>query len=75
MFFDLNFFIYVLLDNDQGERLILAVVIDAPEINIRKVEIRSKDETIVLYLQRGDAYAMDGEMQKHYTLRRRRRLA
>ena len=69
MFFDLNFFffIYVLLDNDQGERLILAVVIDAPEINVRKVEIRSKDETIVLNLQRGDAYAMDGEMQKHYT--------
>jgi SAD/SRA domain len=66
---DLNFFIYVLLDNDQGERLILAVVVDAPDTNIRKVEIRSvcDNEKIVLYLQRGDGYAMDGKMQKHYT--------
>ena len=57
----------LLLDNDQGEKLLLAVVVDAPETNIRKVEIRSKGEIIVLYLQRGDGYAMDGEMQKHYT--------
>ena len=55
------------LDNDQGEKLILAVVVDAPETNIRKVEIRSKGEIIVLNLQRGDGYAMDDIMQENYT--------
>ena len=42
---------------------------DAPDPNIRKVEICSdlKDEKIVLHLRRGDGYAMDGEMQKNYT--------
>ena len=57
------------LDKDQGEKLILAVVVDAPDTNIRKVEIRSvhDNEKIVLYLQRGDGYAMDGKMQNHYT--------
>jgi hypothetical protein len=57
------------LDNDQRERLILAVVVDAPERNIRKVEILSncKTEKIVLFLRRGDGYAMNGIMQKYYT--------
>jgi SAD/SRA domain len=57
------------LDNDQRERLILAVVVDAPERNIRKVEILSncKTEKIVLFLRRGDGYAMNGKMQKYYT--------
>ena len=61
--------VHVFVDNDQGETLILAVVVDAPDSNIRKVEIHSdlKDEKIVLYLRRGDGYAMDGEMQKNYT--------
>ena len=52
---------YILLlsttDNDQGEKVILAVVVDAPETNIRKVVIWSddKEEKITLYLRRGDA--------------------
>ena len=56
-------------DNDQGEKLILAVVVDAPATNVRKVVICSddKEETIVLYLRRGDAYSMDGQMQENYT--------
>ena len=63
-------------DNDQGEKLILAVVVDAPATNVRKVVICSddKEEKIVLYLRRGDAYSMDGQMQENYTLRRRSRL-
>jgi hypothetical protein len=59
--------IYSFLDNHQGEQLILAVVVDAPERNLRPVEIQGKDEQIILYLQKGDGYAIDGEMQKHYT--------
>jgi SAD/SRA domain len=64
---------YILLlsttDNDQGEKVILAVVVDAPETNIRKVVIWSddKEEKITLYLRRGDAYCMDGKMQLNYT--------
>ena len=57
------------IDNDQGEKVILAVVVDAPETNIRKVVIWSddKEEKITLYLRRGDAYSMDGKMQSNYT--------
>jgi len=47
--------------------LILAVVVDAPDRALRPVEIQGKDVKIILYLQKGDGYAMDGEMQKHYT--------
>ena len=56
-------------DNDQGETLILAVVVDGPASHVRKVEIQSdlKDEKIVLYLRTGDGYAMDGLMQQNYT--------
>lgn len=57
------------IDNDQGETLILAVVVDGPASHVRKVEIQSdlKDEKIVLYLRTGDGYAMDGLMQQNYT--------
>jgi hypothetical protein len=56
-------------DNDQGEKVILAVVVNAPETNIRNVVIWSddKEEKITLYLRRGDAYCMDGKMQLNYT--------
>ena len=43
--------------------------VDSPEQNIRKVEILSncKTEKIVLFLQEGDGYAMNGKMKKYYT--------
>ena len=46
----------------------MVVVFDDPEQNIRKVEILSncKTEKIVLFLQQGDRYAMNGKIQKYY---------
>ena len=57
------------IDDDQGETLILAVLVDGPASHVQKVEIQSdlKDEKIVLYLRTGDGYAMDGLMQQNYT--------
>jgi alkylated DNA repair dioxygenase AlkB len=64
-------------DDDQGEELILAVVIDAPasadklrrvHINaFKKLDSEEGDEDIELFLRPGDAYLMDGEMQKFYS--------
>ena len=61
---------YDSLDNNEREQLILVVVVDAPERNIHNmVEILSncKTEMNVLFLRRGDGYAMNGKMQKYYT--------
>jgi alkylated DNA repair dioxygenase AlkB len=57
-------------DNDQGEELILSVLVSSPENATRRVrvrEIRPKgksaqkgDEELELFLDAGDAYSMDG---------------
>ena len=66
----------MVLDNCQGETLILAVIVEAPDgaAGIRRVQILSKllpgvthTERVVLYLRTGDGYSMDGVMQQHYT--------
>ena len=62
----LTTFLLQLPDDDQGETLILAVVVDAPTGNIREVQICSKvreegAERIHLLLGPGDGYSMDGE--------------
>jgi alkylated DNA repair dioxygenase AlkB len=65
-------------DNDQGEELILCVVIASPGAKtsqMRRVCVRpfhkwaakEGDEDIELHLSPGDAYLMDGEMQKFYS--------
>ena len=65
-----------MVDNCQGETLILAVIVEAPDgaAGIRRVQIMSKllpgvthTERVVLYLRTGDGYSMDGVMQQHYT--------
>lgn len=61
-------------DNDQGEKVILSLVVYSPKEPRRvliqpvgkggKVEVG--DEKIELFLQPGDVFAMDGKMQDHY---------
>ena len=61
-------------DDDQEEEIILCVIVASPE-SARRVVITPKktkscleegDERIELFLLPGDAYEMDGEMQKYY---------
>ncbi|CAJ1953968.1 unnamed protein product [Cylindrotheca closterium] len=61
-------------DDDQGEKLILCLIVSSPK-GARRVRITTKtkgedaeddDERIDLMLAAGDAYVMDGEMQKYY---------
>jgi alkylated DNA repair dioxygenase AlkB len=62
-------------DNDQGEQVILALLVDSPTTMTRKVKIRpftwlerrDGDEQIELFMQPGDAYEMDGKMQESYS--------
>jgi alkylated DNA repair dioxygenase AlkB len=55
-------------DDDQGEQIIFTVLVSSPVACTRKIRIRSKDQTeeIELFLDAGDAYSMNGEMQKNY---------
>ena len=55
-------------DDDQGESLIFSVVVASPDGTTRKVRIQSKtkNEEIELYLDSSDGYSMDGTMQMHY---------
>jgi len=61
-------------DNNQGEKVILTVIAASPD-EPRRVAIKTdtqqsltqhNDIKINLYLDTGDAYVMDGEMQKNY---------
>ena len=61
-------------DNDQGERLILAVLVDSPDETRRvcirpfsNLERKNSDEFIEIFMQPGDAYQMDGKMQISYS--------
>jgi alkylated DNA repair dioxygenase AlkB len=61
-------------DDDQGEQLIVTALVSSPRV--RRMSIRpmsSKtvgnvvgDQQLELFLGAGDAYSMDGAMQKHY---------
>ncbi|CAJ1931798.1 unnamed protein product [Cylindrotheca closterium] len=61
-------------DNDQGETLILCLVLASPDEarpvvitpNPKESKLQDGDEKIELILRAGDAYVMDGEMQKYY---------
>jgi alkylated DNA repair dioxygenase AlkB len=55
-------------DNDQGEQIIFTVLVSSPTGCTRKIRIRNKDlsEEIELFLDAGDAYSMNEEMQKNY---------
>lgn len=55
-------------DDDQGEQLILTVLVSTPLECTRKVLIRNKNglEEFELFLGAGDAYSMDGTMQQKY---------
>jgi alkylated DNA repair dioxygenase AlkB len=59
-------------DDDQGEEVILCVMLDSP-LKVRPVVVTPskdhspKDEKIELFMAPGDAYVMDGEMQKSYS--------
>lgn len=55
-------------DNDQGEQLILTVLVSSPIGGTRKIRIRNKNllEEFELFLDAGDAYSMDGNMQESY---------
>jgi alkylated DNA repair dioxygenase AlkB len=62
-------------DNDQGEDVILALLVDCSTTNTRRVRMKpfrklclqDGDEQIELFMEPGDAYEMDGEMQRFYT--------
>ena len=62
-------------DNDQGEQVILALLVDSPTTMARKVTIRpfawlerrDGDKQIELFMQPGDAYEMDGKMRESYS--------
>jgi 2OG-Fe(II) oxygenase superfamily len=53
-------------DDDQGKTVIFTVIIQSNYA--RRIVIKSTDESVRydLFLQGGDAYCMDGEMQQHY---------
>ena len=63
-------------DDDQGEQLILSALVSSPAETTRRISIRSRhskksgnvegDEQFELYMDAGDAYSMDGVLQKHY---------
>jgi len=63
-------------DDDQGEQLILSALVSSPADTTRRISIRSRrskksgnvegDEQFELFLDAGDAYSMDGVLQKHY---------
>jgi len=62
-------------DDDQGEELILCLVVSSPKGGARRVRISPKakgseaedeDECIDLMMSEGDAYLMDGKMQEFY---------
>jgi alkylated DNA repair dioxygenase AlkB len=59
-------------DNNQSEQVILCVLLDSP-LETRRVVVRPfkdkfpQDEEIELFMAPGDAYMMDGEMQKWYS--------
>ena len=60
-------------DNDQGERAILAILVASPEqgqrVCIRPfsyLEKKNRDEYMEIYMESGDAYLMDGDMQQNY---------
>jgi len=65
-------------DDDQGEELVLTALVNSPKDVTRRISIRTRkksksdagnadgDEQFELFLDAGDAYSMDGEMQKYY---------
>jgi len=58
-------------DDDQGETVILCLILASPDeerpvVITPNSKLQDGDERIELMLRAGDAYAMDGEMQKHY---------
>jgi len=63
-------------DDDQNEELILTALVSSPAGTTRRISIHQKndksrgnhvgDEQFELFLDAGDAYSMDGEMQQHY---------
>ena len=71
-------------DDDQGEKVILALVVNTPSNNIhfgkshgvsrrtvirpfKRLKLEKGDEYIELFLGKGDAYEMNGEMQNYYS--------
>jgi alkylated DNA repair dioxygenase AlkB len=63
------------MDEDQGERIILCLVVVVSPQRVRRVHIRplkslkerDGDEKVGLFLEPGDAYEMNGLMQFFYS--------
>jgi len=61
------------VDNDQGEKTVLTALVDLPP-ETRKVTIKPKkklkledgDEHVEIFMEPGDVYEMDGDMQDSY---------